>query len=313
MQYKIVLKIEQSPYALALIGLALTNLFWAGNAVVARLVVDDIPPLTLIFGRWALAFLLLLPFAFPHLKNSMAVIRERWFIIVVLGLMAIATYNSVLYLAAHSTTAINITLISSSLPLIALLASWLMLNAKPRNWQLVGIVASLLGVFIVISRGQFTLLQELMRTGFNRGDLMIFGLVCLWAVYSVMLRKYPVKLHPIAFLTILIAAGLPVLTVFFLIELTMLPPFSLGLSSAPIFIYAAIFPSILAYLFWINGIKIVGPSVSALSCCLMPLFAAILAVPILGESLYWFHYLGGILILIGLYFGSVFKTQLKSN
>ena len=304
-------KIKFSPYALALIGLALTNLFWAGNAVVARFVVDDIPPLTLIFGRWSLAFLMLLPFALPHLKNSVTVIRERWFMIIVLGVMAIATYNSVLYLAAHSTTAINITLISSSMPLVALLVSWLLLKTKPSHWQLVGIAASLLGVFIVISRGQLTLLQELIAAGLNRGDLMIFGLVCLWSFYSVMLRKYPINLHPIALLTVLVAAGLPVLTVLFVIELSVLPPFSLGLSAASIFIYTAIFPSILAYLFWINGIKIVGPNVSALSCCLMPLFAAILAVPILGETLYWFHYLGGTLILIGLYFGSVFKNQFK--
>jgi len=230
-------------------------------------------------------------------------------VIVVLGMMCIATYNSVLYLAAHSTTAVNITLVSSSLPLIALLASWLLLKIRPSNWQLVGIVVSLLGVFIVISRGQLSLLSDLFGAGFNRGDLMMLGLAVLWAFYSVLLRKYPMGLHPIVLLTVLIAAGLPWLLVLFLIELSKGSILSLDFADVPIFIYTAIFPSILAYVFWNNGVKVVGPSISALSCYLMPLFTAVLAVPILNENLYWYHFLGGLLILIGLYFGSVFKSN----
>lgn len=302
------MNIPFSPKTIALIGLALTNLFWAGNAVIARFVVDDIPPLTLVFGRWLFAFLLLLPFALPYWKVSLPIIRERWFVIIVLGIMGIATYNSVLYLAAHSTTAINITLVSSALPLVALLASWLLLQVRPSNWQLLGILVSLAGVFIVISRGQISLLYDVFGAGFNQGDLMIFGLAVLWALYSVILRKYPIDLNPIVLLTVLIAAGLPLSAVLFLVELIQLPSFSLSFDSAPIFIYIAIFPSILAYVFWNHGVKIVGPSVSALSCYLMPLFTALIAVPVLGETLYWYHFLGGILILIGLYFGSVFKN-----
>lgn len=303
------MNIPLSPKVLALIGLVLTNLFWAGNAVVARFVVGDIPPLTLVFGRWLLAFLLLLPFALLHWKKSMPIIRERWFVIFVLGMMCIATYNSILYLAAHSTTAVNITLVSASLPLIALLASWLLLKIRPSNWQLIGIVVSLLGVFIVISRGRLSLLSDLFGAGFNRGDLMILGLAVLWAFYSVLLRKYPMGLHPIMLLTVLIAAGLPWLLVLFLIELSKVSVFSLDFADVPIFIYTAIFPSILAYVFWNNGVKVVGPSISALSCYLMPLFTAVIAVPILNENLYWYHFLGGLLILIGLYFGSVFKSN----
>jgi len=310
----IILKIIQLPKILspkisALIGLALTNLFWAGNAIVARFVVDDIPPLTLVFGRWLLAFIFLFPFVLPHIKKSWPLIRERWFVIIVLGMMCIATYNSVLYLAAHATTAINITLVSTSLPLIVLLASWLLLKVRPSNWQLMGIAISLAGVFIVISRGKVALFFDLFGAGFNRGDLMIFGLAILWAIYSVMLRKYPIPLHPIVLLSVLVAAGLPLLSILFVIEIMSLPEFSLSSADAPIFIYIAIFPSILAYLFWNHGVKTLGPNISALSCYLMPLFTAILATSILGETLYWYHFAGGILILIGLYFGSVFKAN----
>lgn len=297
---------QYHPKTIAFIGLALTNLFWAGNAVLARFVINDIPPFTLVFGRWLLAFLILLPFAWPHLKGSLATVRERWFLLLILGILGIATYNTIQYLAAHSTTAINIGLVSSSLPLIALLFSWLLLKIRPTNWQLMGIAASLFGVLIIITQGR---LEQLVSMQFNQGDILMLGIAFLWAFYSVLLRKYPIDLHPIALLTILVAIGLPFLFALFFIEVVVLPPFSLKSSAIPIFIFAAIFPSILSYMFWGHGIKVVGPSIAAMSCYLLPLFTAMLAYPILSESLYWHHFIGGMLILIGLYFGSLFKQK----
>lgn len=290
--------------ALALTGLALTNLFWAGNAVVARFVVDDIPPLTLAFGRWLIAFIVLLPFALPHLKGQWSYIRSQWLVILILGFIGVTVYNTVLYIAAHSTAAVNITLVSSTLPLITLLASWLLLSHRPTHWQLLGIVISLCGVLTIISSGN---IEQLLTLAFNHGDVMIFGIACCWSIYSVLLRKYPLSLHPIALLFVLMAAGLPFLLVLYLFELSVVPAFSLSQQSWVLITYTALFPSVCAYLFWGFGVKEVGPNIAALSCYLMPLFTAMLAVPLLGETLYWYHYLGGVLILCGLYFGSVFK------
>lgn len=299
-----------STKTLALIGLALTNLFWASNAVLARFVTGDIPPLTLSFGRWLFALLILLPFAWPHLKGCWSEVRRQWQVVLVLGLLGITIYNTVLYLAAYSTTAVNITLVSSTLPLITLLAVWLMLRQRPGNWQLLGIGASLLGVLIIIARGS---LESLLGLEFSRGDLLIFGIACCWSVYSIILRKYPLKVHPVALLTILMIAGIPLLLLLFLVEYFWVVSVSFTSSTFSAFAYVAIFPSILAYLLWGYGVKEMGPNVAALSCYLMPLFTALMAIPMLGEVLHLYHLVGGLLILVGLYLGVWFKGPVKNG
>jgi drug/metabolite transporter (DMT)-like permease len=291
---------------LALLGLAATNLFWAGNAILARFASGDIPPFTLVFARWVLALLILLPFALPYLKGTWPEVRRHWSVILMLSFLSIAIYNTVLYLAANSTTAVNITLMSSTLPLITLLISWLMLNQRPKSWQVFGIAASLLGIVIIISNGDFS---RLLSLKINMGDLLIIGAAFCWSLYSVILKKYPIPIHPVALLAITIFIGLPFVSILFAIELYMLPPFSIDTSGSLIIIYVAIFPSILAYLFWGYGIKQLGPNVAALSCYLMPLFTALLAIPLLGEALYSYHLIGGLLILVGLYFGTLFKQK----
>ncbi len=297
---------QYNQQALALLGLILTNLFWAGDAIIARFVTADIPPLTLACGRWFFAFLFILPFSWPHLKGNLPVIRQRWLVIFLLGTMGIAIYNAVFYLAAHSSTAVNITLVASTLPLVALLISWILLAIRPTNWQLLGIAISLIGVLIIISQGDF---KQFLSLHFNEGDILVFGLALLWSLYSVLLRKYPIKLNAVALITVLIAAGLPLVFVLFVVEWLVLPSISLRIDVIPAFLYVAIFPSILAYIFWNHGVKVLGPNITALSTYLMPLFTAILAVTILKEAIYFYHFIGGALILVGLYFGSIFKMR----
>jgi drug/metabolite transporter (DMT)-like permease len=292
------------PNTLALLGLVATNLFWAGNAVLARFASDEIPPFTLSFSRWVLALLILLPFAIPYLKSTWPEVRRHWSVVLVLAFLGITTFNTVLYLAANSTTAVNITLMSSNMPLITLLISWLLLNEQPKNWQFFGIATSLLGILVIISNGD---LSQLLSLQFNMGDVLILGIACCWSLYSVILRKYPLNIHPIALLAVLIMVGLPFIFVLFVIELYMLPAFTIEKSGGLVILYSAIFPSILAYLFWGYGIKQLGPSIAALSFYLLPLFTALLAIPLLGEALHWYHVVGGFFILIGLYFGTRFK------
>jgi drug/metabolite transporter (DMT)-like permease len=294
----------------AWICLLFANLFWAGNAVMARFIFEDIPPFFLAFWRWFLAFLLLLPFAWPYLRGQREEIQRRWPVIFVLGILGISIYNTILYLSAHLTTAVNITLVGSSLPLIVLLFSWQWLQKYPNRWQLLGIAASLIGVTIIISKGQ---VSNLLNLYFNLGDLMVFGITCCWAIYSVVLRKYPIRLHPIATLTVVIAAGLPLLLLLSTIEQHYVRTFNFNWQTLLVILYAAIFPSILSYLFWDIGVKELGPNIASMSVYLMPLMTAIVAVPLLSERLWWHHYLGGLLILVGLYFGVLFKDTKRAN
>lgn len=306
-----------SPKLLALLGLILTNLFWASNAVIARYIAADIPPLTLAFLRWFIAFLILLPCVWSSLykdwdKNS-AIIQQRCWVIVVLGILGIAIFNTVLYLAAHTTTAVNITMVSSSLPLVTLLMSFIMLKTLPDRWQIIGITVSLLGVCIIISSGE---LSALLQMHFNQGDILILLIACAWSVYTVILRKYPVALNPMALITVIIAAGLPLLASLALLEVVLLPPsaaFAINIENSSLLMYIAVFPSILAYILWGYGVKALGPNIAALSSYLMPVFTVLLAMPLLGEQLYRYHILGGVMVLLGFYLASFYKINKRER
>ncbi|MEO0443979.1 MAG: DMT family transporter, partial [Pseudomonadota bacterium] len=214
--------------------------------------------------------------------------------------------NTILYLAAHSTTAINITLFSASIPIITLIMSTVLLKHKPSRWQLLGIACSFLGVAIIVTKGSF---YQLLSLTINPGDLMVIGIACVWSLYSVLLRKYPINLKPLALLTTFIAAGLPWLLVLTVIEWMAVPNIHVTGADGLLFLYIAVFPSILAYLFWTYGVTTVGPNVAALSTYLMPLFTAAIAIPLLGERLAVSQLLGGLLILAGLYLGSLFRAN----
>lgn len=287
---------------LAFTGLVLTNLFWAGNAILARAVVDDIPPLTLSFWRWLIAFVLILPFGLHHIVQQQREIRCNIKLLCLLAVLSITIYNSVLYLSAHTTTAINITLVSATLPFITLLLAWFIIKQIPNHWQWAGIILSLSGVFIIISRANW---QTIVGLSFSNGDILILGIVFCWALYSVLLRKYPIKIHPVGLLTVLIALGTLFILPFYLMEVSVLGAFTMQVEYFFVFAYIGIFPSLLAYLFWNYSISIVGPNMAALSNYLMPVFAALIAIPLLGEQLHLFHFLGGSLVLLGLYLANV--------
>lgn len=287
------------PLALAYTGLVLTPLFWAGNAVVARGVVDDIPPTSLAFWRWILALLIILPFGLPGVRREWAVIRDHWPRILVLALFSVTAFNTLLYLAATTTTAVNIALINSTIPIMVALLAFLLLGERTRPIQGLGIAVALAGMLLVISQGT---LERLVGLSFSPGDAVMVAAVASWGIFSVLLRRMSIPLKSMTFLTVQIALGILALAPVYLIDLMAFSGgFALSLSSLPPLIYVAIFPGILAYAFWNHGVLNVGPAKSAIFMYLVPVFAAVLAWLFLGERLDWYHLAGGTLILAGLY------------
>lgn len=288
-----------SPLALAYIGLIATPLFWAGNAVVARGVVHSIPPVSLAFWRWVLALLIILPFGLPYVRRQWPLIRQHWGSILILALLSVTTFNTLLYMAAQTTTAINITLINSTIPVMVALLAWLILGERTRPQQTAGIAVAMAGMLLVIAQGRLT---QLSGFTFKSGDLVMVAAVAIWGVYSVLLRRQALPLHSLTFLTVQIAAGTLILAPFYLADLLFgAGGFTPTLTQAPVFLYVAIFPGILAYACWNHAVLIVGPSVSAIFMYLVPVFAAILAWLFLDERLASYHLTGGLLILAGLY------------
>lgn len=279
-------------------GLTLTALFWAGNAVVARGVVGEIPPLALSFWRWALAFAILLPFGLPRVLRQWNIIRQRWRSLLALAAFSVGAFNTLLYLSAQTTTAVNITLFNSTIPIVVALLACIILGDRVRPLQVLGILLALLGMLVIVAKGHW---QTLATLEFQSGDLIMIAAVSSWGLFSVLLRRQVVPLDPVAFLTVQVGLGVLVILPFYILELVLSGGFTLRPALVPPFLYVAIFPGILAYAFWNFGVHRVGPSKAAIFMYLNPVFAAFLARFFLGEELTAFHLVGGGLILTGLF------------
>ena len=283
---------------LAYTGLVLTPLFWAGNAVVARSVVDTIPPLSLSFWRWTLALLILLPIGLPKVRQQWSVVVQRWPSMLALAAFSVGAFNTLLYLSAKTTTALNITLVNSTIPVMVALLAWILLRDRVRPFQAIGIALALLGMLVVVSRGDPGVFA---RLAFQPGDLIMVAAVFCWGLFSVLLRRQSVPLHPLAFLTVQIALGVLVILPFYLLDLLFISGgFDLAADKLPPLLYVAVFPGLLAYAFWNHGVKTIGPAKAAMFMYLNPVFAAVLAGLFLDERLSVFHFIGGLLILLGL-------------
>lgn len=282
--------------------LVLPTLFWAGNALVGRATVGTIPPISLSFWRWALALALILPFTWREVVAHRRVFLDHWRAVVGMALTSVAAYNTLLYLALQTTTAINATLVSASLPVMILVLSRLWLAEPIRPPQAAGILVSAAGVLAVVSKGEAARLAGL---HLSAGDGLVLAATLSWAVYSVMLRRYRLAVGGLALLTVLIAVGLVAILPLYLWELAQGARIAAGWTPWAAAGYAALFPSLLAYYFWNQGVAAVGAGVAGLYIYLTPLFTAALAVALLDERLRWFHGLGGGLIFGGIWLATV--------
>ena len=283
---------------LAYAGLVLTPLFWAGNAVVARGTVENIPPLSMSFWRWIIALAILLPFGLPGVWRHRQVIRQHFRSMLTLATFSVAAFNSLLYFAATTTTATNIALINATIPIFVALLAWILLGDRTRPIQALGIALAIIGIVTVVARGDIAVLTGLQT---QPGDLIMVAAVFSWGLFSVLLRRQAVPLPALTFLTTQILLGTLVILPFYLTDLLFFAGgFDLSRSTALPRLYFAIFPGILAYAFWNHGVHKIGPARAAIFMYLTPVFASVLAGVFLGESLGVFHIIGGLLILAGL-------------
>jgi drug/metabolite transporter (DMT)-like permease len=290
---------------LAYTGLFLAVFFWAVKTVIAKAVVLEIRPMALSFYRWLIAFMIILPFAASHLKKDVTLIRQHLGFLFVLALPSVAGYNSILYFGAQYTTAVNISLVAAAMPVMTLLFSWVMNKEKPLFLQFMGIVVSITGMLLIITKGSR---QFLLNLSFNPGDLLIVLAGASWAFYSVLLKKRQINISPISFLTVLIALGTLCILPFYAWEFFVYKGFEINRVNISIFLYLGIFPSILSYIFWNYGVKTIGASIASIFMYLLPVFTAGIAFVFLDETLFFHHFSGGLLILMGLILSSLRRT-----
>ena len=274
---------------------------WAGNAISGRVLVGSISPITLSAVRWGLAALLLLPLGWRVFMPGSALWQNKKRFLI-LGLFGVGSYNVLLYLALQTSTAINVTLIGASMPIWMLFIGAVFYQVKPTILQMIGAVVSLLGVGIVLTRGD---LAALLSMEMVVGDLLIMLATILWAFYSWMLsrpgssseRQWPWA----EFLMAQVTIGLLWTGLFDGFEIATGHAFiDLNWWTASLIIFVAIGPSLIAYRCWGLGVNGAGPTVAAFFANFIPLFTALLSAAMLGEPPQLFHGLAFALIVAGI-------------
>lgn len=285
--------------------LTVPPLLWAGNAVVGRLVRELVSPLTLNFVRWLIAFALLLPLAFAVLRRT-SPLWAHWKRYALLGLLGIGCYNAFQYLALQTSTPINVTLVGASMPLWMLATGTLFFGARLTRHDIAGALLSMLGVLLVLSRGDWGLLLALRLVP---GDLYMMVATICWAFYSWLLVSTPepvvVRADWSAFLMAQLVFGLAWSGAFAAGEWTLSDAqFQAGWPLAAALAFIVIGPAILAYRCWGAGVQRAGPQVASFFINLTPLFAALLSAAFLGEVPHWYHGAAFALIVGGIVLSS---------
>ena len=288
--------------------LLIATALWAGNAVAGRLLVGSISPITLSAVRWGLAALLLLPFGWRVFKPDSELWKNKKRF-VFLGLFGVGSYNVLLYLALQTSSAINVTLIGASMPIWMLFIGAVFYQTKPTLLQMIGALISLLGVSIVLSRGDLTSLLSMQMV---MGDLLIMLATILWAFYSWMISRPGTSTErqwPWAdFLMAQVLIGLLWTLFFDGFEIAAGHAFiDLNMWTGSLILFVAIGPSLIAYRCWGMGVNGAGPTVAAFFANFIPLFTALLSAAMLGEPPQLFHGMAFALIVAGIWISSARK------
>ena len=282
-----------NPYLL----LTLTTLFWSGNMVVGRAIRGDVPPLTLAFWRWAIAFLLTLPLALPHLRTQWPQLKRGWRAVLLLGLLGVGGYNTFAYVALQYTAATNALLLNSFIPVATIALSWAFLNKKLRGSEWLGVLISLLGVAAIVTHGD---LAALARLTVNIGDLWMLLAVLVWALYTIGLQWRPSGVDPMLLLATLTAVGLLALAPAYAWEISQGRTIHFSTSTFAGIGYTGTLPSFIGYIFYNRAVGEVGASKASLFIHLMPVFGTVLSAVFLGEIPQAFHLVGIALIFAGI-------------
>ncbi len=280
--------------------LVLANLFWAGNIVLGRGVVGVVPPVALAYIRWTGAFAIGLGFAWPHLRRDWPVLLRQWPLMLLLSATGIASYNTMSYIGLTETTALNVLLLQSAMPLVILLWAYALFRDRPSLAQAAGVLVSLAGVAAIAGQGS---LAVLLRLSVNPGDLWVLGGMAIYGSYAAMFRHRP-KAHPMSFLVATMGLGSCMILPCFLWEHAAGARITPDWQAFSALAYIAVFPSFIAYLFFNRGIELIGAARAGQSMHLMPVFGSLLAVLFLGERFHLYHAVGIALIAAGIVLAS---------
>ena len=275
--------------------LTLTTAIWGGHAVVGRLAVGQISPMTLTFLRWALALGPIFYAARSTRRSDFAIMRPRWIFVAAMGALGFTGFNALFYFSLHYTSAINVSIIQGVIPAFVLLGA-LGLGGRVTGLQGVGAVMTMLGVVAIAAQGEWA---RLLTLTFTFGDLLMLIACVFYAFYTLGLRNRP-NISGFGFLSGMALAAL----------LTSLPLFIAEVGSGQavwptwrgyaLLIYAAMGPAFIAQLLYMRGVELIGPNRAGVFVNLVPVFGAVMSAALLGEPFAAYHVLALVLVVGGI-------------
>ena len=280
--------------------LSLMALFWAANIVLGRYVAGHVPPFALTFLRWAGTFLVVAPFAWPHMQRDWPTMRRHLPLLLMLALTGFAFNNALSYWGLQHTQALNALLIQSSGPLFVALWSLMLFGVRLSWMQAGGILVSLLGVLVIILRGDLAALAAIQV---NSGDISFAGALFVFGLYSALMPKRP-KINPLSLIAFTTGTGAVMLIPLVGWEISSGDVLKFDTLTVSTLVFVVIFPSTLAYIFFNRGIELIGPNRAAPFFHLVPVFGSAMAILLLGEKLELFHLAGYALVLVGIFTAS---------
>jgi len=280
------------PYLL----MVLPGVVWGGNAIVARAFAGELPPVGLAFWRWMLAAILVLPFAWPHVRRDAPAMIRAWPIMVLFSALGIAFFNAALYIAAHTTTALNILMLQAAVPVLIVGATFLLFKERITTRQGAGVVLSLAGATTLITQGDLRVLTGL---AFNVGDLWMLVACILYAVYTALLRLRP-AVHWLSFLFAIFLVGAMLLLPFYIGESLLVQQMPVSVRALLAIGYVSLFASAIGYGAYNRAVELLGANTAGLSVYLVPVFGTVFAVLLLDERPELYQLIGTALIVAGI-------------
>jgi drug/metabolite transporter (DMT)-like permease len=274
-------------------------LFWAGNFTIGKFAyLENIPPYSLAFLRWCLVWLILLPFTYKEILRLKDNIKKNLSLFFILGFTSVCIFTSFTYNALNYTQVINASLFNTAIPVTIILVCFLLKIEKTNLFQISGLLISVLGILAIITKLDLNILLTL---NFNKGDLFMIVAIIAWGIYSAYLRKRTFEVSLLALVHIICTFGLIFLLPLFILDLVQGRIIEMSSNLFYILIYIAIFPSIGSYYCWAGAVSIIGANRAGIFLSLIPLFSTIFAILFFNEKFLFFHFIGSVLIILGLF------------
>lgn len=274
------------------------TIIWSGNFIISRDLSGSIPPISLAFYRWVVAVMIFLPWALKPLMQQWQALKKNIGYLCISFLLGVTAFNTLIYFAGHSTSAINLSLIAITFPIFIIIISRFFFKELITFKKATGIIIVVIGIILLITKGD---LDRLLNLSFAIGDVWMLLASLIFAIYSLLLKQKPKNISIIAFQLSTFILGLIFLLPFFIVESLSVPSFQFNSKIIISIFYLGIFASLFAFLLWNKAITKIGPSKASLIYYTLPLFSSFWAYLFINETISMVHLYSAVLIIAGIF------------